>query len=280
MTEILEVPTEPVKTAQTEAPATEPTGWMSPTGEIRDGAPESVANIVKNKGWTTVEQIVEGFTGLEKFKGIGEHFIIPEAEDAEGWDKVYKQLGRPDTHDKYELNYAGDVQISDELTGQFKQFAHKLGLTQSQFDKIVNFQLEAVSAQSEAYDVQLESQKEANIAALKQKFGEANYGAKITGARIIADSLGIYNTLEAKGLASDPAIIEMLDMINSRTAEDVITPQSPATSQKTPQAELEEIKKSEAFTKKFDPKHKETMARYMELCQQVANAGQSSQPRI
>lgn len=274
MTEIMDV-----KPAQTPAPDTEPTGWMSPTGEIREGAPEDVANIVKSKGWDTVEKIVEGFIGLEKFKGVGEHLVIPETEDTDGWNELYNKIGRPETHDKYELSYGGNVEVSEELTGQFKQFAHGLGLTQNQFNKVVNFQLEAVAAQTEAYNNQTAAQKEENIQALKQKWGEANYEAKVKGARIIADSLGIYQTLEAKGLASDPKIIEMLDTIASKTAEDVITPTPPVTPQKTPQQELDKIMKSEAYNKKFHRDHKETMKRFMELNQIIANSGQARQPR-
>lgn len=278
MTEIMDVNTEPTKPAQTTAPDTEPTGWMSPTGEIRDGAPDAVANIVKNKGWDTVEKIVEGFVGLEQFKGVGEHLVIPEAEDAEGWNNVYKQLGRPETHDKYEFEYDGEVELGDELIGQFKEYAHSLGLTQNQFNKIVNFQLDAVGAQTEAYNAQSEAQKQANIEALQLKWG-VNYNAKITGARIIADSLGIYETLDSKGLASDPVIIEMLDTIANRTSEDVITPTPPAVPSKTAPERLEEIKKSDAFLQKFHRDHKKTMAEFMALNQEIANSGQARQPR-
>lgn len=280
MPEIMDVDTEPIKTAQTPAPPTEPTSWMSPTGEIRDGAPDKIRELFEKKKWTNVEQGFDSYLELEKFKGIGEHLVIPEAEDAEGWDNVYKQLGRPETFDKYELGYDGDVAISEELTGQFKQFAHGLGLTQKQFESLVRFQLDAVAAQTGAYETQLATQKEENIKTLKDKYGEVNYDVKIKGARIIADGLGIYETLEAKGLASDPVIIAMLDKIASRTSEDVITPQPPATPEKSPQEELDEIKKSEPFLQKFHRDHKSTMLRFMELNQQVANAGQARQPRI
>lgn len=278
--EILQVDTDPTKVAQTPAPGTEPTGWMSPDGEFRNGAPEKVQNLLDSKKWGKVEQVVDAYLELEKFKGVGEHLVIPEAEDAEGWDNVYKMLGRPETHDKYEFSYEGDISISDEIVGQFKQFAHGLGLTQKQFDAIVNFQLDAVSAQGEAYNSQMTTQKEQNITALKQKWGEANYEVKVKGARIIADSLGIYNTLEAKGLASDPDIINMLDVIATRTAEDVITPQASVTPQKSLQERLEEIKKSDAFMQKFHKDHKKIMAEFIQINQQIADSGQAQQPRI
>lgn len=274
MAEIMDVDTEPIKPAQTPAPGTEPTGWMSPDGEIREGAPENIQALMEKKKWTNIKQVFDSYGELEKFKGIGEHLVIPEAEDAEGWDNVYKQLGRPETHDKYEFSAKeGDVAVSEELIGQFKQFAHGLGLTQKQFGSLVGFQLDAVAAQTGAYETQLTEQKEENIRALKQKWGEANYAVKVKGARIIADSLGIYQALEAKGLASDPDIIEMLDKIASKTSEDVIIPQPPAVPQKSPLEELEEMKKSEPFLQKFHKDHKTCMARYMELNQIVANSG-------
>ncbi len=279
MTEIMDVATEPTKPAQTPAPNTEPTGWMSPTGEIREGAPENIRDLLEAKKWNNINQIVDGYNDLEKFTGIGKHLVIPETDDSDGWKDVWNIMGRPETHDKYTLDYAGDVEISEELTGQFKEFAHGLGLTQKQFNAIVGFQLEAVGAQTEAYDSQLASQIKENTTALKQRWGEANYEAKVKGARIIADSLGIYQTLEAKGLASDPEIIQMLDTIASRTTEDVITPQAPAVAQKSPQARLEEIQKSEAFTSKFHKDHKAIMVEYMGLNQEVANAGQAQAPR-
>lgn len=279
MPEIMDVITEPTKTAQTTAPVTEPSEWMTLDDNFRNGAPDNVKDLITKKGYKNLGQFFDSYTEMEKFRGVGEHLVIPEAEDAEGWENVYKQLGRPETHDKYEFTYDGDVEISEELTGQFKQFAHGLGLTQKQFDSIVRFQLDAVGAQTTAYDNQLAGQQEQNIQALKSKWGEANYEVKVKGARIIADSLGIYQTLEAKGLASDPEIISMLDTIATRTSEDVITPQTPLVPQKSAQERIDEIKRSEAFTDKFNIDHKKIMAEYMALNQTVANAGQGRAPR-
>lgn len=283
MTEILDTPApaitpEPAKPATTPAPVGEPTSWMGNTDAFRDGAPEKVTQLLEAKKWTNAEQIVDGYLELEKFKGIGDHLVIPEAEDADGWNDVYQKLGRPETFDKYEITYDGDVQLSDELTGSFKEFAHGMGLTQKQFDDIVKFQIDAVTAQEGAYTEQIEATKQANIEALKQKYGVA-FESKVQSARQTADRLGIYETIEAKGLASDPDIIDMLATIAGRTAEDVITPQTPTPAQKTPQEELNEIKASSEFTDKFNPKHKEAVARFMQLNQEIARLGQTQAPR-
>lgn len=277
MTDILDVPTGTEGVSQTPAPATEPTGWMSPTGEFGQGAPEKIQGLIDDKKWSKVDQLADAYLELEQFKGIGEHLVIPNAEDAEGWDKVYNQLGRPEAHDKYELTYEGDVPISDELVGRFKEFAYGLGLTQKQFNEAVNFQLNDVGGQIKAYKEQAEQTVAEGVAALKQKWGEANYETKVKESRIVADQLGIYETLEAKGLASDPDIISMLDSLAGLAAEDTITPGAPPAPQKTMPQELEEIKESKAFMDKFHIDHKKTMQRFVEINQMIANSGQAPQ---
>lgn len=278
MVEIMDVSTEPVKEAQTQAPATEPSGWMTPDGQIRDGAPEAVANLSKTKGWDTVEKIVEGFVGLERFKGVGEHLVIPEAEDAEGWNAVYERLGRPKDHEGYELSYEGDVQISEDLTGQFKQFAHGLGLNQNQFAKIVNFQLDAVGAQAEAQEVQVAENREVNISAMKTKWGQEY---ETTDKRVddMAQKLGVLEFFRDHGIDKDPEVVNMLLTISNSDTEDVLTSTPPPAPQKTPMERLSEIKESEAFKQKFHVDHRKIMAEYMAVNQEIANSGQGQAPR-
>lgn len=277
MTEIMDVETN----TETKTETTESTNWMNPDGEFGEGTPEKIQTLLDKKKWTNINQLFDGYGELEKFKGMGEHLVIPESEDdVEGWDKIRTQLGWLGGADKYEFNYDGDIPISDDLLAQFKEYANKRRWSQKEFEETIMFQLDAIAAQDEAYKIAFATQKEENIKALKQRYGEANYETRVKEARIVADKLGIYQTLEAKGLASDPDIINMLDVIATRTAEGVITPQTLDTSIKTPQEELEEIKKSEPFLQKFHKDHKTTMSRFMELNQIIANAGQAKQPRI
>lgn len=266
MAEILDVPTEPAIKAQAGAPGTEPTGWMPLTDDLRNNAPETVKKLLEAKKWGTVEDVFKGYDELEKFTGVGKHLVIPESDDAEGWNNVWNQLGRPENPDGYTLE--SHEALDDELVSNWKKYAHSEGYTQKQMEGAVQFQLDIISSINKAEN----DQRETNTQLLKDKWKET-YPERITGARMTADSLGIYQTLEAKGLASDPVIIEMLDTIRSRTTEGVITPPTPPSSAKDPLVELEEIKKSEAFTKKFHPQHKAVMKRFMELNQIIANTG-------
>jgi hypothetical protein len=247
---------------------------MSPDGDIRDGAPENIAALLEKKKWTNIKQLVDNYVELEKHVG-GDPLLLPGEDDPDAdakYAKIWNALGRPEDATGYELNYDGDLEISDELNTQFKQFAHKLGLNSKQYQEVVGFQLDAIAEQRKAI-------KARNVAKLKQDFGEANYEAKVKDSRIIADKHGFYQDIEAEDLGSSPAVIKLLDHIAKLEAEDGIRPGSPPTPDKSPQQELDELKKSKSFLDKFDRDHKKTMARFMELNQIIADSGQARMPR-
>jgi len=281
MPELLDVSTDPTKPAQTIAPGTEPSSWMPLSDEQRSTAPEVIKNLLTDKKWTSFDDVVNGYVDLEKVLGRGEHIFKPESsDDTEGWAKYWGQLGVPDI-DGYEFEADEAVPFAEDLLKRFKEFAHKQHYTKEQAAGAVQFQREIIkeamaieAAQAQETTEAEEADKEIVRKALKQKWGgEVAYQNKLVDARRIADELGIYQILEKKGLASDPDIISMLDTIRERTAEGVITPGTPPVPTKSPLEELEEIKKSEAFLKKFHPKHKETMIRFMQLNQEIANKG-------
>ncbi len=281
MAEIMDI-TEPTKTAQTTAPDTEPSGWMSPTGEIRDGAPDNVRTLLEAKKWNTVEQIVDNYNLLEKQQGIGEHLVIPNADDPEFASKmgnIYNQFGRPETYDKYEFTNETDVKIDDELLDSFKQYAHKEGYSQKQLAGAIQFQLDAVAAGDKIYETKKTEQREENITAMKSKWGETQYEPTVRRIDVTAEKFGVLEFFKTMGIDKEPEIVNMLLTISNSDAEDTITTQTELVAKKTPQEEVEEIKKSESFLKKFDPKHKETMARFVELNQIIANSGQGRATR-
>ena len=250
-------------------------GWVNTDGSFSDALPDPVKEILSRKQWKNINQVLHGYAELEKFTGKGKPISIPEGDDPAAWDKVFNALGRPETHDKYELKYEGKTEIDDALLGKFKQYAHSLGLTQKQFNNIVNFQLEAAAAQQDAWaqeNKQITEQERNNrLAAIRQKYG-ADSGQKLKDALDTAKTLKIFDIIEAKGLGDDPEIIFMLNDLKSMMAEDTLTPADGAgLSEKDPAEEMEEIKISKAFVEKLHPDHKKTMKRFMELNQIIAN---------
>lgn len=282
MTELLDVSTEPVKTAQTEAPETEPTSWMPLSEEQRNTAPEAIKSLLEAKKWSSFDEVVNGYVDLEKILGKGEHIFKPESsDDADGWAKYWQQVTGISNASEYEFEVDEAVPFDDALIGRFREFSNKIHLNKEQATGIVQFQRDiikevmAAEAEVEAEALETsEAEKETIRKALVTKAGgEVAYQNMMVEARQVADELGIYTTLEKKGLASDPEIIGMLQEIKNRTKEGTILKVAePVTTAKDPKAELKEITESEIFKNKFAPGRKELMKRYMELCTIIGNS--------
>ena len=282
MPELLDVNTEPVKIAQTEAPGTEPTSWMPLSEEQRNTAPEAIKNLLEAKKWTSFDEVATGYTDLEKILGKGEHIFKPESpDDADGWTKYWQQITGISNAGEYEFETDETVPFDDAIMNSFKEFANKIHLNKEQATGLVQFQRDIIKAAQEVAaqeDADALATSEADIETIRKALvtkagGEVAYQNMMVEARQVADELGIYTTLEKKGLASDPEIIGMLQEIKNRTKEGTILKvDEPATTAKDPKAELKEITESDTFKNKFAPGRKELMKRYMELCTIVGNS--------
>ncbi len=281
--ELLDVSTEPVMPAQTNAPESEPSGWMPLTDEARNTIPENIKGLFESKKWSSVEDVATSYSELEKVLGKGDHIFKPESpDDKDGWAKYWQQLGVPPEANEYEFKADESVPFDDNVMSEFKEFAKSIHLNKEQAAGLVQFQRDIIKSAMQAEETN-QAEAAAQTAeeidtirkALVTKYGgEVNYTNKATDARRIADELGIYQTLEKKGLASDPEIIGMLVEISEKVAEGVIPKGDvPLTAAKAPLEELEEIKKSDAFAQRFHPKHKDIMKRYMDLNMIIANSG-------
>lgn len=279
--ELLDVSTEPVKTAQTEAPGSEPTSWMPLSDEHRNTMPENIKGLFETKKWSSVEDVTTSYAELEKVLGHGEHIFKPESpDDVDGWTKYWQQLGVPEENE-YEYEVDETVPFDDALISRFRKFSKDIHLNKEQSAGLVQFQRDiikevmATEADAEAAALETsEADKETIRKALVTKAGgEVAYQNMMIESREIADELGIYTTLEKKGLASDPEIIGMLQEIKNRTKEGTILKVEELPSNaKDPKVELKEIMESETFKNKFAPGRKEVMKRYMELCTIVGNS--------
>ncbi|KKN47743.1 hypothetical protein LCGC14_0659770 [marine sediment metagenome] len=282
MAELLDVNTEPVIKAQTEAPGSEPSSWMPLSDEQRNNAPESVRDLFEAKKWNSTEELATNYMKLENILGKGDHIFKPESpDDVDGWNKYYQQLGVPDDVNGYEYEVDETVPFDDAILGRFRELSKNIHLDKKQSSELVQFQrdiikeVRAVEAEAEAETLKT---SEAEIETIRKALvtksgGEVQFQTMMVESRQIADELGIYATLEKKGLASDPEIIGMLQIIKDRTKEGTILKGDPLiNTTKDPKAELKEIMESETFKNRFAPGRKELMKRYMELNNIIANS--------
>jgi len=264
---------------ETPAPAPE-TSWVNGSGDFGEGVPDKIKELLDKKKWTNVSQIADGYMDLEKFKGAGEHLVIPEsAEDVEGWDKVWSAIGKPDSADKYEFNNESGIELSDDLMNGFKEFAHSANYTQDQLAGAIKFQLDAIKAGDDLFLAQKEEHETENINAMKQKWQD-EYEPTVTKIDSTLEKLGVKEYFKSLGIDKEPQVVNMALTVANSDAEDtldVIGGKIPAT--ETLQDKLQKILKSDAFKERFHKDHKKVHAEFMELNMQIANAGQGRAPQ-
>ena len=228
-----------------------------------DAIPETVKSLVEKKGFKSVEDIASSYTELEKKLGSGE-YEIPGEDDLEGRNKLYDRLGRPESPDNYEVRVSeGSPEMDANLVDTFKIKAHSLGLTNAQFNELIQFQLDAVGESSAS----MAEEHNASIAkaeqALKSEWKE-EYEKEVALAQKAVDTLGVADVLESKGLLSDPDMIKLFNNIGKAMGDAVIKKNNdiPAV---TPERELSQIEASDAFVQKMHPDHRKVMQRWRHL---------------
>lgn len=145
---------------------------------------------VAAKGWKTPADGVDSYVALEKLHGLGPERLVAlpkDAEDTEGWNKVFERLGRPADASGYDLKIDG----LDEAQGKaFAEKAHALGLTSAQVKALAAWDVERGAAAAQAQQEQFIAEGQEAVAALKTEWGQA-YGQREQQARAAAQEFGI-----------------------------------------------------------------------------------------
>lgn len=110
-------------------------------GEWVGGLPDDLKGLAEHKGWKEPVDALKGYQQLESFMGAdkaGRGVVLPkDAEDAEGYERVYKALGRPDSPEGYDLNSVlGDYEVNEEFMGTMAGAMHKAGLSAKQAQEL------------------------------------------------------------------------------------------------------------------------------------------------
>jgi hypothetical protein len=122
-------------------------------------ADTELREFIQNKGWKDPAEMAVGYRNLEKLVG-GEKVPLPKGDaDSEGWERVYKALGRPPTPEDYKLP---DL----ESAAQY----HKLGLTARQATGLSTWQDTLKAAQEQKEKEELAIQRSQQLSALRKEW--------------------------------------------------------------------------------------------------------------
>jgi hypothetical protein len=168
---------------------------------------------------------------------------LPGEDDQDGWNDFYGKLGRPEGPDGYdfaEIKTDGIAGIDELELKEFRELAHKLGLTQYQAKQLLehsvnelqgivsNAETEEKSKQEQAdkqaaeQKAKVEAEKQKRIEALKTKYGDnlSEVVEKAHRAYLQVGNQELGKVLDETGLGDDPIVVDAFLSIADMIGED------------------------------------------------------------
>jgi len=200
----------------------------------------------------------------------------PEQRDA-----FYARIGRPDKPDDYQFSSIDglpDKTIPDDRMAEFRELAHKNGLTQNQvaglYNKYADWTKNDIAAISHAREAQSNEWSES----IRKEHGEAfDQNLKVaTNARDDLKIDGLQDMLNDTGAGDHPAMFNLFLKLGKMMGQDQLVAGDGGSFKFGPGAALDEIGRLKAdpkfmqlVTRTHLPGHKEAMQRWEELHQQA-----------
>ena len=257
------------------AVAAEPS-WINTDGTFGDltKAPEGVSDFITKKGFKDYSAQMKSHQELESMMGQQDQMIkIPEAGDVAGFRTMATKLGCPEKPEDYQFEIKEGDPMDKGLLDLFKQSAFKDGMPQNAFVDVVQFQVDAIkSGEAEYARIQTQEKEDAQKA-IRERFNSEDdyndYTQKALGFaskfKLEGSEVTAADVLERKGLAHDPEILEVFNILAGSVKEDSIPFEGKGKSTPDRAEQIEAITTSEAFTNGQHVDHDETMKAYWAL---------------
>ena len=194
----------------------------------------------------------------------------PDAANADAMNQFYNSLGRPESSSEYKIDLGdANANVDAAVLDSFKKVAHEAGLTESQAQTIVKFDVSRMTRQSEV-DVHAATNA---VSVLKNRWGN-EYNNRIAGAKA---ALRMYKNEFPDGFAdiertskNNPLIVAILSDIGKTMEEKGYMNAPHAYGGTSPPEAIEKIKeirrnKQHAFNNKSDPDNALAKERMMDL---------------
>lgn len=193
-------PVTPDPNAPTTPATPQPANWL-------EALPADLKSLPSLTKFKEPAALAKSYVELEKNFGSA---LRPPAADADQktLDAFYRQLGRPNTPEEYDLSKPDDVPLDEETEKRIRTQAHRMGLTSRQAQEMVNAYASEVR---EAVGIR-KSEVEKADSALKEKWG-GNYdrNTAIVGRTLthIDPEGSLANELARTGLGNHPGMIDL-----------------------------------------------------------------------
>jgi hypothetical protein len=193
-------------------------------GQLLGGLPEDLRSDSSLSSIKNFDGLIKSYVHAQRMIGADKIALPGKGAPESDWEAVYEKLGRPADPAAYDMRRVEDadgVAGNPEYETAFRHAAHRLGLSQKQFEGLYDWYegLTGESAQRLGEE-ETERQEEA-FAELRRDFGKA-FDRKVEAARRAVRSFAdaeSWGALE-EGLGNDPRLVRMFSRIGEKMAED------------------------------------------------------------
>lgn len=145
----------------------------------------------------------------QKVEAAGGLMRAPNFEDAESMNALYNNLGRPETKEGYAAEIEG-MEFDNEALGQFNQLAHDAGLTNKQYETMLN-----VYSQEKLQEAQYQEQVQEQFTQQAKEMWGPDFNNRIEAAKAVKDMYSEKYPEAMQALlqgpnGSNPALLSML----------------------------------------------------------------------
>lgn len=166
--------------------AGDPASWTSTI-------PENARDYVANKGWKSPTDLLTSYQKLESTLGT-KRLALPKEGDAASEAEWRKEIGVPESADKYEVKLPEGAQVDEGFLKVAKAWFHEAGLTPKQANalaaKYAEYGANGQKESAEAWN----KQSEAELEGVKKEWGkeaDANFAAAQRALRAGAKAAGL-----------------------------------------------------------------------------------------
>lgn len=195
------------------APKAEAASWLDGIGDA------DLKAYAQNKAFKDPAEAIDSLRNLEKLLGR-EKLPLPKDEaDADGWNRVYDALGRPENPDGYKL---GELTSADpEFAKAAQSWFHEAGLGGRQAAKLAEHWNAYVEQTIQAQQAEAATRAKNELAEVQQEWG-AQFDAKAEQGRRAARTFGLDGDAlkSLEGALGTKRMLTLLSDIGGKLAED------------------------------------------------------------
>lgn len=142
------------------------------------------------------------------------------------WDNFYRELGRPETPDKYpdhSVKLPEGLELDPQSLADAKKALHEAGLTPKQAQKALDYHVNLLAREHAAQKVEAEKRTTEAKTALREAWGpETDANLALARAAVLQHGgQELLKELEANGLGNSVPLIKMLHKVATMTKEDI-----------------------------------------------------------